>query len=545
MSRINKMFRRITVVGLLGLLTAAGLIYSGAHALSSSRRSTRATEAASETEAHWGYNGFEGPLYWGTEFMPGGHDSQNKYESYNLCLNGATQSPISATSLNKTGTISWSMQPSTVRGYVTDNGHAVAVGSLEKGKGLLYVGLDSYLSFDGMKYSLLQLHFHSPSEHRRWVNGTHAKFDPVEMHLVHKSTTGKLAVMGVFITSSGDESKKNDELTKMQENMGKETTIAVDIDKLLPKDDDRAVWTYDGSLTTPPCTEGVKWFVMKQPITASPEQIEWLRSVHSDNSRGASFEQVDGQQLRQVSSGEAGVWGVSSSNTLYQRTGITDKNMRGTEWKWENNGVAYVSVGKRGAWIVFASSNGNPIAYATAKGFIGPVEPAQANITRISAGSAGVWAVDSSGQVFYRIGIADSVPTGTGWKRFSTPYKLKDITSGEFGVWGVDTSNVLYFLLASTNGNLEGPSGAYFVRVDSNISRVSSGRLGVWALEAGSGTSQVIKSRSGITADNRKGTGWRVQDGKLNEISSGKYGVWGRNSSDNVCFLSSAPSYTP
>lgn len=538
MRRINRTFRLISIVGLLGLLTAAGLIYSGAHALSSSRRSTRATETASETAA-WSYTGFTGPLYWGTSYAPGGINEEGTYESYDPCLNGVTQSPISATSLNTKTTISQPViNPDTVTGSATNNGHAIAVGSLDPGKEL--VG-NSQLVIDSYVYRLKQLHFHSPSEHRRWVNGTYANFDPVEMHLVHKAGNGQLAVVAVFIVPGNDTGNTEIEKVKQAVKNKNVDPISFVVGNVLPPSSSRSAFTYAGSLTTPPCTEGVTWFVMKNPIKVASTQIDWLRDQYSNNSRGAAFEQVTGQQLHWISSGEAGVWGVSGSNILYQRTGITDENMRGTGWKTWLNAVVHVSVGKKGVWIVATSSKGNQVAYTNAQGLLDLVVPTQPNITRISAGTSGVWAVDSSGQVFYRTGITDSVPTGSGWTKSPTSYKFKDITSGEFGVWGVDTSNVLYFLQGSKDGTLEAPRGSGFLRIDSNISRVSSGLLGVWALEAGSGTSQVVKSRSGITAALPFGSGWRVQDAFLNEISSGKYGVWARNSNDNVYFLSSAP----
>lgn len=358
------------------------LIYSGDQALSFARRSTPATEAASETAA-WGYTGYKGPLYWGTVYAPGETEEDGSYQSYNLCLNGETQSPISATSINKTQPISWGFTPGKVSGTVINNGHAIAMGSLDGPK---LLG-NSTLSIGGTQYNLVQLHFHSPSEHRRWVNGTYANFDPVEMHLVHESSSGALAVIGVFITGSGN---VNSELKTVEQNLGNGTSVDFNVPNVLPAD--TGAWTYDGSLTTPPCTEEqggahVKWFVMKNPIKVDSTQIDFLRTLYSNNSRGAAFEQVTGQQLHKVSSGEAGVWGVSGSNILYQRTGITDGNMRGTGWKTWLNAVVHVSVGKTGVWIIATSSKGNQVAYTNAQGLLDLVVPAQANITRISAGT--------------------------------------------------------------------------------------------------------------------------------------------------------------
>jgi carbonic anhydrase len=524
------------------------LVFTGAFAalvLSAVVFQSLANEPATNEpgSAHWGYTGFEGPLYWGTEFMPGQKGADGKYQSFDTCLNGISQSPISGTALNSTTPIPWMIKPGRAGGVVDDNGHAFQMGSLEMNKGLQS---DSELSFNGDTYRLLQLHFHSPSEHRRWANGTYTAFDPVEMHLVHKNSTGRLSVVGVFIRSSGDAAKGNSEIATMQDNFGKGTTAWVDINKLLPANQE--VWTYDGSLTTPPCTQGVRWLVMRNPITVSPQQLDWLQSKYKDNSRAASFEKIEKAPgssepsgLKQVSSGDAGVWGVDSGNNVYQRAGIDAHNLRGTKWDKRWSGFIYVASGKSGVWVV---STGNEVSYAKPDGKPAPLPSPQAKIYRISAGKYGVWALDTTQNVFKRTGITDSTPEGTAWKQYST-YKIKDITSGDFGVWGVDTNNVLYFLGASMEGSLEEPGGSSFDRVPTDISvcRVSSGPLGVWALKVSSNPSQEIVRRSGITAEpgGRLGSGWRIQDGKLNEITNGKYGVWGTNNNNEVYFLSSAP----
>lgn len=497
--------------------------------------------SGSGSSPHWGYNGFEGPLYWGTEFMPGGPDSSGKYQSFDLCLNGTTQSPISTTSLNKSETIAkLDIHPANYNGIAADNGHAIEVGSP--------VGPPiSSLSYNGAYYRLIQIHFHAPSEHRRWDNakGTYAKFDAVEMHLVHKSDYDVTAVVGVFITSSGDDSKPNSELAKVEQNLGNQTPFDFQVAYVLPPLSNWAAWTYQGSLTIPPCTERVRWFVMKEPLKVAPKQIEWLRSKYSNNSRGAAFEKVEGG-LKQISCGEAGVWGVNRNNVLYVRTDVREDNIRGTAWKQWIDNIVDVASGKYGAWIVaHGEGSGYHVVHTTAAGAFDPVKPEQANLSQVSAGRCGVWALDTSRQLFYRKGVTEAKPMGIEWIKFSTEVKLKDITSGDFGVWGVDTNNVLYFLKGSQFGTLEAPEGSSFVEVDRNISRVSSGVLGVWALEAGASSGgQVTKSRTGLSAASPLGSGWRIEDGKFNEISNGKFGVWGTVNADPypIYFLSSAPT---
>jgi carbonic anhydrase len=115
----------------------------------------------------------------------------------------------------------------------------------------------------------VQYHFHAPSEHR--VNG---KSYEMELHLVHKSAIGELAVIGVFI-KRGRTHPTLDRLLDQapREASGKVSNqeILIDPNLLLPTA--RVYFHYQGSLTTPPCSEGVRWFVLKEPQEASAEQI--------------------------------------------------------------------------------------------------------------------------------------------------------------------------------------------------------------------------------------------------------------------------------
>ena len=132
-----------------------------------------------------------------------------------------------------------------------------------------------------VSYQLVQYHFHNPSEHtlagRRF---------PMEMHLVHRSSSGQLAVVGVLI----EEGWRNLAIEPVWANLprakGVETHyehVKVDVDALLPAV--RTSYRYDGSLTTPPCTEGVKWIVLTMPIELSAEQINTFTRVMHDNAR--------------------------------------------------------------------------------------------------------------------------------------------------------------------------------------------------------------------------------------------------------------------
>ena len=130
-------------------------------------------------------------------------------------------------------------------------------------------------------YALVQYHFHNQSEHT--VKGKHF---PMEMHLVHKSASGKLAVVGVLIEEGAHNAAFDPIWSNLPTRKGVETHyahVAVDVDALLPTK--RTSYRYDGSLTTPPCSEGVRWVVMTTPIQLSAEQIRAFAAIIHDNNR--------------------------------------------------------------------------------------------------------------------------------------------------------------------------------------------------------------------------------------------------------------------
>jgi carbonic anhydrase len=156
---------------------------------------------------------------------------------------------------------------------VLDNGHTVQV-TYDEG---------STLTLEDTEYELLQYHFHMPSEHT--VDGRHSA---LELHLVHQSAGGDLAVIGVLV----DEGEYNAVAAPLVESLPTRPgdTVHVEhltfgIDELLP--DDPRYYHYEGSLTTPPCTEGVQWLVMVDHGHAAPEQLARFRAVIHDNNRPA------------------------------------------------------------------------------------------------------------------------------------------------------------------------------------------------------------------------------------------------------------------
>jgi carbonic anhydrase len=210
----------------------------------------------------WSYEGDTGPAHW-AELKP----------EYALAKTGKRQSPIDivpAAATKRDGApLALAYQPTSLE--ILNNGHTVEDDYHGGGK----------LTIDGHEYALAQFHFHSPSEHT--IAGRHS---PMEMHLVHKDAAGKLAVVGVLI----DEGAAHPELERLWKHMpatpGRTESVPgeqVDATKLLPAS--LASYRYSGSLTTPPCSEEVAWFVLQTPIQASKSQIEAFRRVIRDNNR--------------------------------------------------------------------------------------------------------------------------------------------------------------------------------------------------------------------------------------------------------------------
>lgn len=205
-------------------------------------------------EVHWGYEGEGAPANWG-----------NLKPEFALCGTGQSQSPIDIEKTYKTALepVGFSYKESPLK--IINNGHAVQV-NVEPGSSAM---------IDGEKYELLQFHFHAPSEHT--VKGN---FYDMEMHLVHKHENGDLAVVGVMLKKG----QTNKIIQVLWDNLPKEVNmenvvsgISVDATGLLPKD--RSAFHYYGSLTTPPCSEGVNWTVLKTPIEVSEEQIQMFQAL--------------------------------------------------------------------------------------------------------------------------------------------------------------------------------------------------------------------------------------------------------------------------
>ncbi|OLN23761.1 carbonic anhydrase [Domibacillus antri] len=225
---------------------------------------TQGNQAEKASDVHWSYKeGETGPDQWG-----------KLDASYAACMNGSEQSPVNiefsqVKTSERSGNIETHYAPGSFS--VVHNGHTIQVNA---------EGTDNRMTVEESEYNLVQLHFHTPSEHQ--FNGRHLD---MELHLVHQNANGELAVLGVMIR----EGKENENLASVWEKLPKEETengISVkelDLHTLLPEN--QASFYYNGSLTTPPCTEEVKWIVLEQPIEMSKEQIQAFQQIFPDNHR--------------------------------------------------------------------------------------------------------------------------------------------------------------------------------------------------------------------------------------------------------------------
>ncbi len=201
----------------------------------------------------WSYQGEKGPEYWG-DIKP----------EYIMCKIGKNQSPVDIKRVVEAELKDLEIHYKPGAYAIKNTGKTVKV---------LYES-GSYVVIDGIKFELKQFHFHSPSEHT--ING---KSYPFEVHLVHADKDGNLAVIGVLF-KEGEKNPVIEELWKqVPSEPGKEAKLTKKINayKLLPKE--KKYYRYSGSLTTPPCTEGVRWMVMVREIELSKEQIEKFRKL--------------------------------------------------------------------------------------------------------------------------------------------------------------------------------------------------------------------------------------------------------------------------
>ena len=208
---------------------------------------------------HWSYEGDSGPANWSKINV-----------DWAKCGNGSRQSPIDIRDGMKVELeqISFDYHPSSFN--VVDNGHTVQVG----------VSGGNYITVQNRMFELQQFHFHRPSEER--ING---KAFEMVVHLVHRDAEGRLAVLALLLERGAPQATiqtvwNNLPLEKFET---MQPTILLDPAEMLPAR--RDYYTYMGSMTSPPCSEGVLWLVMKQPVQASPAQMALFSRLYPLNAR--------------------------------------------------------------------------------------------------------------------------------------------------------------------------------------------------------------------------------------------------------------------
>ena len=227
--------------------------------------------AAPGHATHWSYEGVGGPQAWG-RLKP----------EFGLCASGHRQSPIDIR-----GGIALDLEPVQFDyrpgGFaVIDNGHTVQVN----------VAPGNAIEVNGRRYALQQFHFHRPSEER--IDGRQFEMD---VHLVHQDAEGRLAVVAVLLERGAAQPLLQTVWNHLPLEKHEEASARVPLDpgQLLPAD--RRYYSYMGSLTTPPCSEGVLWLVMQQPVPVSAQQIDIFARLYPMNAR--PLQQAAGRLIKQ------------------------------------------------------------------------------------------------------------------------------------------------------------------------------------------------------------------------------------------------------
>lgn len=202
---------------------------------------------------HWTYEGEEGPDHWG-----------ELDASYATCSQGKSQSPIDVANPSEQDltNISFHYQPSQVT--ILNNGHTVQV-NYDPG---------SYIELDGTRYDVVQFHYHAPSEHT--IAG---ESFPAELHIVHRNADGNLAVVGILLQEGTENAAYQPFISNLPAEQAdpKDAGVKINATDLLPSM--QTTFRYSGSLTTPPCSEGVNWLLMTTPVELSAQQLTSLDSI--------------------------------------------------------------------------------------------------------------------------------------------------------------------------------------------------------------------------------------------------------------------------
>ncbi len=205
---------------------------------------------AGDSKSHWEYKGSHGPAHW--------------KELSATCGDGKNQSPIDIVASLDADLPKVELDYKNSKMTVLNNGHTIQA-NVAKG--------NTFTNTSG-QFDLLQFHFHAPSENT--ING---QSFPLETHLVHADKNGNLAVIGLMFKEGKSHPVLADLWEKMPTSAGKKAAVSKLISPMDLVPSNQEYFRFNGSLTTPPCSEGVRWFVMKSPIEASKAQIAQFRKV--------------------------------------------------------------------------------------------------------------------------------------------------------------------------------------------------------------------------------------------------------------------------
>lgn len=245
---------------LTALVAAACMTLAfSANAADTGQKAAEHGAKAADHGPHWTYEGSHDPKHWG-EMDP----------AFAECKLGKQQSPIDIHGAQKAALAPLAFSYVAGGAEVINNGHTIQVNLADGGSAKL----------GGADFKLLQFHFHTPSE--EMVNG---KSYPMVAHMVHKNGEGKLAVVAVLFKEGKENTALKPVFAGLPAKEGGKQALAAGFNPtdLLPVD--RAYYKYTGSLTTPPCSEGVQWQVLKQPVELSSSQIAAFRKLYKMNAR--------------------------------------------------------------------------------------------------------------------------------------------------------------------------------------------------------------------------------------------------------------------
>ncbi|MBF0541573.1 MAG: carbonic anhydrase family protein [Nitrospirae bacterium] len=217
----------------------------------------------------WGYSGAGSPENWG-----------KLDKSFSICSEGKNQSPVNLTAFVKTAIKNIYFNYNTYAAEILNNGHAIEV-NYSNG---------STITVDKTTFELKKIIFHAPSE-----NTVEGRSYPMEAQLIHSDKHGNIAIIAVLLTEGSENEFIKTLWTQLPKKSGEKNSLAerLNVNNMLPMD--RHYFRFSGSLTTPPCTEGVRWFIFKNAITISKEQIKTFTDVMHDNNR--PVQQINGRVI--------------------------------------------------------------------------------------------------------------------------------------------------------------------------------------------------------------------------------------------------------